>query len=74
MRPVLCYGGVLRFFKTLQSFDQITTLTYVLIDNFLSLFLSIFIIVRRDKWLSMVEKNDQRNNQTIYFPLGAKYR
>ena len=38
MRPVLCYGENLRFFKTSQSFDQITTLTYVLMDNFLSLF------------------------------------
>ena len=34
MRPVLFYEEVLRFFKTSQSFDQITTLTYVIIDNF----------------------------------------
>ena len=34
MRPVLCDGDVLRFFKTLQSFDQITTLTYVLWTTF----------------------------------------
>ena len=39
MRPVLWYWEVLRFFNTLQSFDQITTLTYLLMDNFLSLFL-----------------------------------
>ena len=39
MRPVLFYGEVLRFFKTSQSFDQITTLTYILMENFLSLFL-----------------------------------
>jgi hypothetical protein len=38
IRPVSCSGEVLRFFKTSQSFDQITTLTYVLMDNFLSLF------------------------------------
>ena len=34
MRLVLCYGRVLRFFKTPQCFDQITTWTYVLINNF----------------------------------------
>ena len=34
MMPVLCYGEVVRFFKTLQYFDQITTLTYVHMDNF----------------------------------------
>ena len=39
MRPILGYGEVLRFFKKSQSFDQITTLTYVLMDNFLSLFI-----------------------------------
>ena len=38
IRPVLCYREVLRFFKMSQSFDQIPTLTYVLMDNFLSLF------------------------------------
>ena len=38
MRPVLCFREVLQFFKTSQSFDQITTLTYILMDNFLSLF------------------------------------
>ena len=37
-RKFLCYGKILRFFKTSQSFDQITTLTYFLMDNFLSLF------------------------------------
>ena len=46
MRPVLCYGEVLRFFKTSQSFDQITTLTYVLMDNFLSFF---YIIEKKKK-------------------------
>ena len=35
MSLVLCYGEVLRFFKTSQSFDQITTLTYIHMDNFL---------------------------------------
>ena len=42
MRPVLCYVEVLWFFKASQSFDQNTTMTYVLMDNFLSLFFSIF--------------------------------
>ena len=32
MRPLLSYGEVARFKKMIQSFDQITTLTYVLID------------------------------------------
>ena len=34
MRPVICYGEVVHFFKTFQSFYQITNLTYVLMDNF----------------------------------------
>ena len=34
MRPVLCYGEVLLFVKTSQSFDQITTLTTFLWKTF----------------------------------------
>ena len=45
MRPVLCYWEVVRFFKTFQSFDQITTLTYVLMDSFCPCFL-VFLSVR----------------------------
>ena len=37
MRPVLCYGELLQFFKTSQSY-KITPLTYVLMDTFLFLF------------------------------------
>ena len=39
MRPVLCYGEGFQFFKTSNLFDQNTTMTYVLMDNFLSFFL-----------------------------------
>ena len=46
MRPILCYGEVLRFFNTSQSFDQITTLTYVLVDNVLSLFYLLSIVIQ----------------------------
>ena len=34
MWPLLCYGEVARFWKIFVSFDQIITLTYVLMDNF----------------------------------------
>ena len=35
IRPLLGYGEVAKFLKEMfQSFDQITTLTYVLMDNF----------------------------------------
>ena len=34
MWPLLCYGEFARFKKMFQSFDQITTLTYVLLYNF----------------------------------------
>ena len=30
----VCYGEIAQFLKTSQSFDHITTLTYVLMDNF----------------------------------------
>ena len=45
MRPVLCYGEDRRFFKTSQSLDRITTLTYVIMDIFLSLFLLLNAII-----------------------------
>ena len=48
MRPVLCYEEVLQFFKTSQSFDQITTLTDVLMDNFLPFFFSVYYIIEFD--------------------------
>ena len=44
MRPVLCYGEVLPFFKMVQSFDQITTLTYDLMDNFSPYFVRLLIL------------------------------
>ena len=34
MRPFLCYGEVTLFLKTFYSFDQFTTLTYILMDKF----------------------------------------
>ena len=40
MRPLLFYGEVAQFLKTVKSFDQITTLIYVLIDNFCPCFLN----------------------------------
>ena len=33
MRPLLGYGEVKQFKKNVQSFDQITTLTCVLMEN-----------------------------------------
>ena len=49
MRPILCYGEVLRFFKTLQSFDQIiknvsssTTHKKLRLSVFMSLRLYVF--------------------------------
>ena len=39
MMPVLCCGEVMSFFNTSQSFYQITTLTYVLMDNFCPCFI-----------------------------------
>ena len=55
--PVLCYGEVLRFFKTLQYFDKITTLTYVIMDNFLSLFLCNFMQLKKRKILEKKVQN-----------------
>ena len=56
----------LRFFKTSQSFDQITTFTYVLMDNFLSLFLvnSYYIIILH---IFSIKDNDVYVLTYIYF-------
>ena len=64
MRPVLCYGEILRFFKTSQFFDQITTLTYVLMDNFLSLF-----ILKRELFQdkSCPQERKSRLRQSSYY-------